>query len=87
MRPGEILPGAGPVPEPPAVRRETVRIRNTGRHVAYLGSHFPLVDASAALSFDRTGLAGATVDLPSGATARIGPGVEVELTAIWRQHR
>ena len=84
MRPGEILPGAGPVPQPAIERRQPVRIRNSGRHVAYLGSHFPLVDASAALSFDRMGLEGAPLDLPSGAPARIDPNTEVELVAIGR---
>lgn len=84
MRPGEILPAPEPAPRPAFERRQPVRIRNSGRHVAYVGSHFPLVEASTALDFDRSGLEGATLDLPSGATARIDPGAEVELTAIWR---
>ena len=83
MRPGEIIPGEGPVPAAPARRRATVRVRNRGRLPAYVGSHFPFVLASAALDFPREGLEGARLDLPAGATARIEAGEEVELEVIW----
>lgn len=83
MRPGEIIAGDGSAPAARATRRATVRIRNDGRLPAYLGSHFPLAHASGSLAFERTGLEGARLDLPSGATARIGPGEEAELTVIW----
>jgi urease subunit gamma/beta len=82
MRPGEIIPGEGPVPAATG-RRGALRIRNTGRLPAYLGSHFPLVRASAALEFPRDGLEGARLDLPAGASARIEPGEEVELQIVW----
>lgn len=83
MRPGEIIPGEGPVPAAAARRRATIRIKNTGRFPAYVGSHFPLVLASAALEFPREGLDGARLDLPAGATARIDAGGEVELSIVW----
>ena len=83
MRPGEIIPGEGPVPAAPVRRRATIRVRNRGRLPAYLGSHFPLVLASAALDFPRDGLDGARLDLPAGAMARIEPGEEVELEVVW----
>ena len=83
MRPGELIPGEGPAPSAPATRRATVRILNRGRFPAYLGSHFPLSLASAALELERPGLEGARLDLPAGATARIGPGEEVELEVVW----
>ena len=83
MRPGEILPGEGAVPAAPVRQRATIRIRNTGRFPAYVGSHFPLVLASSALDFPREGLEGARLDLPAGATARIDPGGEVELSVVW----
>lgn len=83
MRPGEILPGQGPVPAAAPRRRATVRVRNRGRFPAYLGSHFPLVHASGALDFPREGLAGARLDLPAGATVRIEPGAEAELEVVW----
>jgi urease beta subunit len=83
MRPGEVIPGEGPVPAAAASRRATIRIRNTGRFPAYIGSHFPLMLASAALEFSRDGLDGARLDLPAGATARIDPGAEVELPILW----
>jgi urease beta subunit len=83
MRPGEIVPGDGPVPAPRVSRRTTIRIRNSGSFPAYLGSHFPLVLASAALEFPREGLDDARLDLPAGATARIDPGELVELMVVW----
>jgi urease subunit beta len=83
MRPGEIIPGEGPVPAAVVRRRATVQIRNTGRFPAYVGSHFPLALASAALEFAREGLDGARLDLPAGATARIDAGGQVELPIVW----
>ena len=79
-----MFPAEGPVPAAPATaRRATLRIRNTGRFPAFLGPHFPLVRASAALEFQREGLAGARPALPAGATVRIDPGAEVELEVLW----
>jgi urease beta subunit len=49
MKPGELIPGDGPIPSAPATRRATARVRNTGRFPAYLGSHFPLARVSTAL--------------------------------------
>ena len=83
MKPGELIPGDGPIPSAPATRRATARVRNTGRFPAYLGSHFPHARASNALELDRDALAGARADLPSGATVRIDPGVEIELPVVW----
>jgi len=82
-RPGELIPGDGPVPVATASRRATIRIRNAGRFPAYIGSHFPLVRASVALEFPREGLEGARPALPAGATVRIDPGAEVELEILW----
>jgi urease beta subunit len=78
-----VIPGDGPVPAAPEGRRATVRVRNTGRFPAFLGSHFPLERASAALAFPREGLEGARPALPAGATIRIDPGAEVELEILW----
>jgi urease beta subunit len=83
MRPGEVLPAEGSVPAATAARRGTVRVRNTGRFAASIGSHFPLVRASAALELPREGLEGARLDLPAGATVRIEPGAEAELPVVW----
>lgn len=83
MKPGEILPGAGPVPLAPARRRARLTVRNTGRFPAYLSSHFPLVWASAALEFPREGLDGARLDLPAGASVRIPAGTEVAVDVVW----
>jgi urease beta subunit len=51
--------------------------------VAYLGSHFDLSRASAALEFDRRAATGARIDQPSGATIRIAAGETIELDLIW----
>lgn len=83
MRPGEIIPGDGPTPTARARRRARVSVRNGGALPAYLGSHFELVRASAALELDRAALEGARPDLPAGASARIAPGETVELDVIW----
>jgi urease subunit beta len=83
MKPGELIPGDGPPPSAAATRRATARVRNTGRFPAYLGSHYPLARVSTALELDRDALAGARADLPSGATVRIDPGVEIELPVVW----
>jgi urease beta subunit len=83
MRPGEVIPGEGAVPGPAVRRRGTVRVRNAGRFPAYIGSHYPLERLSAALELDRHAASGARPDLPAGASARIDPGAEIELTVVW----
>jgi urease beta subunit len=83
VRPGELVAGSGPVPAASPSRRERVPVRNKGRFVAYLGSHFDLSRASAALEFDRRAATGARIDLRSGATIRIAAGETIELDLIW----
>ncbi|MFQ5427179.1 MAG: urease subunit beta [Gaiellales bacterium] len=83
MRPGELIPGDGPVPTAAPSRRAVVAIRNSGRFPAYIGSHFPVARASRALEFERDGLGGARLDLPAGASARIEAGETAELDVIW----
>jgi len=83
MRPGEILPGDGPVPRVAGSRQATLTVRNTGRFPAYLSSHFPLTWASAALEFPREGLDGARLDLPAGASVRIPPGEQADVEVVW----
>jgi urease beta subunit len=83
MRPGEVIPGDGPVPTAVFSRRATIAIRNTGRFPAFIGSHFPVGRASAALVFERAGLEGARLALPAGASVRIDPGATVEVEVGW----
>jgi urease beta subunit len=83
MRPGELIPGDGPVPATPAPRRGRLLIRNAGRFPASISSHFPVALASAALEFPREGLEGARLDLPAGASVRIEPGAELEVDVRW----
>ena len=82
MRPGELIPGDGPVPQAQG-RRARIAVTNTGRFDAYLTSHFPLVRASAALRFDRAGLEGARLALPAGASVAIPTGTTKELEITW----
>lgn len=83
MKPGQVNPSAEPAPASAPSRRARVTVRNTGRFPAYLGSHFALRRASAALELDRDAVLGARPDLPAGATARIGAGETVDLDVIW----
>ena len=83
MRPGEVIPGDGPVPAVAARRSATIRIANRGRFPAFLGSHFPLAHASHELELPRDELGGARLALPAGATLRIAPGEEVEAEILW----
>jgi urease subunit beta len=83
MRPGEVIPGEGPVPAAQFARRSTLTIRNTGRFPAFVGSHFPVSHASGALEFPREGLYGARLTIPAGASVRIDPGEAVEVEVGW----
>lgn len=83
MRPGEVIPGDGPVPEAVPGRTATIAIANRGRLPASLSSHLPLEWASPTLEFPREGLSGARLRLPAGATVRIEPGAEVEVEVMW----
>jgi urease beta subunit len=78
-----VIPGEGPVPAAAAERYATVRIANRGRFPAFLGSHFPLAEASRDLELPRRQLRGARLALPAGATLRIEPGEEVEADVLW----
>ena len=83
MRPGEVIPADGPPLVAEHSRTATVPVCNRGRFPAFLTSHFPLVTASRALEFDRSGLEGARPRLPAGSSVRIGPGETVELEVTW----
>jgi urease beta subunit len=82
VRPGELIPGDGPVPAASG-RTGSVSVTNKGRFDAFLTSHFPVARASAALEFPREGLEGARPDLPAGGSVQIPVGETVELRLIW----
>jgi urease subunit beta len=83
MRPGEVLPGEGPVPQAIVTRSTTVRIRNQGRFPASLSSHFPLEWASREFVFPRDECRGGRLHLPAGASVRIEAGAEIEVDVVW----
>lgn len=72
-----------PAPRGHHPRTTTVAIHNRGRLDAYLTSHFPVAQASAALEFDRRGLEGARPLLPAGGSVRLPPGEVVEVQLTW----
>jgi len=83
MRPGEVIPGDGPVPAAVPSRTATIKIANRGRFPASLSSHVPLEWVSLSLEFSREGLSGARLLLPAGASTRIEPGAEIEVEVMW----
>ena len=83
MRPGEVIPGDGPVPAAQPSRVATIRIANRGRFPASISSHLPLEWASPTLEFPREGISGARLRLPAGASTRIEPGAEIEVEVMW----
>jgi urease subunit beta len=83
VRPGEVIPGDGPVPAAEPSRVATLKITNRGRFPASLSSHVPLEWVSPTLEFPREGLSGARLRLPAGASTRIEPGDEVEVEVMW----
>jgi len=83
VKPGEVIPGDGPVPAAVPSRTATIRIVNRGRFPASLSSHMPLEWVSPTLDFPRDGLSDARLRLPAGASTRIDPGAEVEVEVMW----
>jgi urease beta subunit len=83
VRPGEIVPGDGPVPEARHDRTATVAITNRGRFTAYVTSHYPVARLSPSLDLERDGLEGARPLLPSGGSVEIAPGATVEVEVTW----
>jgi urease beta subunit len=92
VRPGEVLPGTGPVPAAEPARRELVVVTNHGRFDAYLTSHLRVAGASRALEFGRPSarspatpdqLEGARPMLPAGASVLIPPGETVAVELAW----
>lgn len=92
VRPGEVLPGTGPVPAAAPTRLQIVSVTNHGRFDAYLTSHFRVARASRALQFARPSaespltpeeLEGARPLLPAGASVLIAPGESVAVELAW----
>jgi urease beta subunit len=78
VRPGTISINADRSPD----ERMTFVIVNAGDRPIQVGSHLHLPDANAALQFDRARTHGFRLDIPSGTSVRLEPGVTRELTAV-----
>jgi urease subunit beta len=83
MRPGEVIPGDGPVPAAKPSRTATITVVNRGRFPASLSSHVPLEWVSPTLEFPRDEVSGGRLRLPAGASTRIEPGAAVEVEVMW----
>ena len=74
MKPGEILPGDGPIVL--NARRPTaeIEVENTSDHVIFVSSHFPFFEVNRRLVFDRAKAWGMHLDVPAGDSERWASG-------------
>jgi len=82
IRPGEIIPGDGPVPLNPGRDRVMMVVTNTADRPVQVGSHFHFAATNPGLEFDRAGAWGRHLDIPSGTSVRFEPGIEREVTLV-----
>ncbi|MFB9902708.1 urease subunit beta [Allokutzneria oryzae] len=82
MIPGEVLPEDGDIELNAGRPRLTLRVVNTGDRPIQVGSHYHLVAANPALSFDRDAATGMRLDVPAGTSVRFEPGVAREVTLV-----
>jgi urease subunit beta len=80
--PGEIRPGAEPVPLNPGRARAVVTVTNTGDRPVQVGSHYHFAAANPALDFDRAAAWGHRLDVPAGTAVRFEPGVTREVSLV-----
>ena len=74
MRPGEIIPGTGPVPLNPGRPRVRLIVCNVADRPVQVGSHHHFAESNRALRFDRMAAYGQRLDIPAGTAARFEPG-------------
>ena len=74
MKPGEILPGDGPIVLNPGRARVEIEVENTSDHVIFVSSHFPFFEVNRRLVFDRARAWGMHLDLPAGDAERWAAG-------------
>jgi urease subunit beta len=84
MKPGEVVPGEGPITISGSRPTVTVEVVNTGDRPIQVGSHYHFAEANPALSFDRVAARGFRLAIPAGTSVRFEPGIdrEVELVAL-----
>ena len=84
LRPGELLPGDGPVVINAGRPTVTVTVVNTGDRPVQVGSHYHFAEANPALDFDRTAARGYRLAVPAGTSVRFEPAIprDVQLVAL-----
>lgn len=75
MIPGEVRVGEGWVELNQGRDTSELVVVNTGDRPIQVGSHLHLPDANSALDFDREAALGFRLDIPSGTSVRLEPGV------------
>ena len=82
MRPGEIIPGDGPVELNPGRERVRLIVRNLGDRPVQVGSHYHFAAVNPGLEFDRDAARGHRLDVPAGTSVRFEPGIEREVDLV-----
>jgi urease subunit beta len=82
VRPGEIIPGTGPVPLNPGRPRVRLIVCNVADRPVQVGSHYHFAAANPGLEFDRDAAWGHRLDIPAGTSVRFEPGVEREVDLV-----
>ncbi|MDQ6796361.1 MAG: urease subunit gamma [Chloroflexota bacterium] len=81
--PGAVRSGHAPASDPTAGReRRRLTVRNNGRRIVRVSSHYPFERVNPRLAFDRAAAAGFRLDLPAGATERWAPGESKEIGLV-----
>ena len=75
LTPGEVLLAEGTIEINVGAQRLELEFLNTGDRPVQVGSHMHVVQANAALQFDRGAAHGHRFDIPAGTAIRFEPGV------------
>jgi urease subunit gamma/beta len=74
VRPGEVLPGPGPIRLHGGRPTVEAEVENTSDHTVFVSSHFPFFEVNRRLVFDRALAWGRHLAIPAGDTVRWRPG-------------
>lgn len=74
LEPGAVDAAAGTLELNAGRASATVAVTNLGDRPVQVGSHYPFIEANAALKFDRAAAYGRRLDIPAGTAVRFEPG-------------
>lgn len=80
--PGGLAAEGTPTDAKTALERRRLHVRNAGRRVVRVSSHYPFHLVNPRLEFDRAAAKGFRLDLPSGADERWAPGETREVSLV-----